>query len=76
MDHVSIIYYINMEMGWFGFTRVGQFYNWKGVLPPGRKMSDLYKDAAPFLVCDAISMSLIIAFPQIALWLPGAMITR
>ncbi len=48
----------------------------KGVLPPGTKMGDLYKAAAPFLVLDAIAMALIIAFPQITLWLPNIMMTR
>jgi TRAP-type C4-dicarboxylate transport system permease large subunit len=71
-----ILYLINMEMGLttppFGLI----LFVVKGVLPPGRKMSDLYKAAAPFLVCDAIAMALIIAFPQIALWLPNIMITR
>ena len=71
-----ILYLINMEMGLttppFGLI----LFVVKGVLPPDRKMSDLYKAAAPFLVCDAISMTLIIAFPQIALWLPSIMITR
>jgi tripartite ATP-independent transporter DctM subunit len=71
-----ILYLINMEMGLttppFGLI----LFVVKGVLPPDRKMSDLYKAAAPFLVCDAIAMTLIIAFPQIALWLPSIMITR
>jgi len=71
-----ILYLINMEMGLttppFGLI----LFVVKGVLPPGRKMSDLYKAAAPFLVCDAIAMTLIIAFPQIALWLPNIMITH
>jgi len=47
----------------------------KGVLPPDRKMTDLYKAAAPFLICDAIAITLIIVFPDIALWLPSIMIT-
>lgn len=71
-----ILYLINAEMGLttppFGLI----LFVVKGVLPPDRKMTDLYKAAAPFLVCDAISMTLIIAFPQIALWLPSIMITR
>ena len=69
-----ILYLINMEMGLttppFGLI----LFVVKGVLPPDRKMSDLYKAAAPYLVCDAIAMTLIIAFPQIALWLPSIMI--
>ncbi len=71
-----ILYLINMEMGLttppFGLI----LFVVKGVLPPDTKMGDLYKAAAPFLVCDVIVMALIIAFPQITLWLPNIMITR
>ena len=69
-----IIYLINMEMGLttppFGLI----LFAVKGVLPPNTRMVDLYKAAFPFLVCDAIVIALIIAIPQIALWLPGLMV--
>jgi len=71
-----ILYLINMEMGLttppFGLI----LFVVKGVLPPDPKMGDLYKAAAPFLICDLIAMAFITAFPQIALWLPNIMITR
>jgi len=65
------IYLINIEMGLtsppFGIT----LFVMKGVAPPDTTMGDVYKAALPFLLCDAIAMALIIAFPTIALWLPG-----
>jgi len=65
------IYLINIEMGLtsppFGIT----LFVMKGVAPPDTTMGDVYKAALPFLCCDAIAMALIIAFPTIALWLPG-----
>jgi tripartite ATP-independent transporter DctM subunit len=45
----------------------------KGVAPPGTTMGDIYLAALPFLGCDLIVMALMIAFPKIALWLPGLM---
>ena len=48
----------------------------KGAAPPDTTIGDIYKAAFPFLVCDAIAIALIIAFPQIALWMPSVMITR
>ena len=69
-----ILYLINMEMGLttppFGLI----LFAVKGVLPPNTRMVELYKAAFPFLVCDAIVIALIIALPQIALWLPSLMI--
>ena len=45
----------------------------KGVAPPGTTMGDIYLAALPFLGCDLIVMILILAFPNVALWLPGLM---
>jgi tripartite ATP-independent transporter DctM subunit len=45
----------------------------KGVAPPGTTMEDIYLAALPFLGCDLVVMALMIAFPKIALWLPGLM---
>jgi len=45
----------------------------KGVGPPGTKIEDCIRGALPFLGCDLIVMALLIAFPQLALWLPAVM---
>lgn len=45
----------------------------KGVTSKDTSMTDIYMSVFPFLACDAIVMALIIAIPQIALWLPGLM---
>ncbi|MDP6179211.1 MAG: TRAP transporter large permease subunit [Desulfatiglandales bacterium] len=45
----------------------------KGVAPPDTKMSDLYRAAIPFLACDLIVMALMIAFPNVVLYLPSLM---
>ncbi len=64
---------INMEMATttppFGLV----LFVMKGVAPPDTKMSDIYKAGLPFLICDAIAMGLIMAFPALALYLPGLM---
>ena len=43
----------------------------KGVSAPGTTMRDIYLSAVPFMACAMILVGLIIAFPQIALWLPS-----
>ncbi len=45
----------------------------KGVAPKGTTMPDLYRSAIPFLLCDITSLTLIIAFPALALWLPSVL---
>lgn len=45
----------------------------KGVAPPGTTMSDLYRSAFPFVLCDFFSITLVIIFPALALWLPNVL---
>ena len=64
---------INMEMATttppFGLV----LFVMKGVAPPDTTMSDIYKAGLPFLLCDAIAMGLVMAFPWLALYLPSKM---
>jgi tripartite ATP-independent transporter DctM subunit len=43
----------------------------KGVAPPGTTMREVYLAGAPFIACVLLLIALIIAFPPIAIWLPG-----
>lgn len=45
----------------------------KGVAPPGTTMGQIYNAALPFLLCDAVAIALLFAFPSLALWLPSLM---
>ncbi|MFH1953848.1 MAG: TRAP transporter large permease subunit [Pseudomonadota bacterium] len=45
----------------------------KGVSPPGTSMGDVYYSALPFIGIILVSMCLVIAFPSLALFLPGFM---
>ena len=69
----GLIMLINIEMGMstppFGVL----LFVMKGVAPPNTTMGDIIRAGIPFLICDTLAIALIIAFPVIALWLPGLM---
>ena len=44
-----------------------------GVAPKGTTLFQVASAAFPFLICDAILVALLIAFPNLALFLPGMM---
>lgn len=68
----GVIYLLNCEMA-STTPPVGMtLFVMKSVCPQA-SMGDIYKAALPFLYCDAVAMAMIIAFPAIALWLPGLM---
>ena len=43
----------------------------KGVAPTGTSMREIYTSAFPFIGCSLILVALLIAFPNLALWLPS-----
>jgi len=69
----GVLFLLNVEMAAtsppFGLT----LFVMKGVAPRDTTMGDIYRAGLPFLGCDLIVMALMIAFPAIALWLPGLM---
>jgi len=67
----AVVFLLSIEMSLttppFGLN----LFVMKGVAPSDTTMKDIYLAGFPFLACDAIVMVLLIAFPEIALWLPS-----
>ncbi len=42
----------------------------RGIAPPSITLLDMYKGVIPFIVLQALTLAIIIAFPQTVLWLP------
>lgn len=53
----------------FGFS----LFYLKASAPASLKLQSIYKGIVPFVVIQIIVLGLLIAFPQISLWLPGLM---
>jgi len=69
----ATIFLLNIEMALTTPPLGMNLYVMKTAATPDTTMRDIVMAAFPFLVCDAIAMGLIIAFPVIALWLPNLM---
>jgi tripartite ATP-independent transporter DctM subunit len=53
----------------FGFS----LFYLKASAPPTLKLQSIYRGIVPFVVVQIVVLGLMIAFPQISLWLPGLM---
>ena len=53
----------------FGFT----LFYMKGTVPPSITMGHIYRGIVPFVLLQVVGLLLVIAFPQLALWLPSTM---
>ncbi len=47
----------------------------KGSAPPSLRMQDIYRGVAPFVVLSILAIGCVAAFPSIATWLPGKMLS-
>jgi len=41
----------------------------KGVSPKDVTMREIYSSSFPFLICNGVSMAIVIAFPQTVYWI-------
>jgi len=69
----AVVYLLNTELGCISPPFGMSLFVMKGVAPPGTTMGDIYRAGLPFIGVIAIAMALIMAFPEIALFLPGKM---
>lgn len=67
------IYLLNIETGTISPPFGVVLFAMKGVAPAGTTMEDIYRAAIPFCLLNVVAMAILIAFPQIVLWLPGLM---
>ena len=67
----GILFIVNMQMAYltppFGFV----LFYMKGVVPPHITMGDIYRSVWPFIALQALCLIIIMAFPQVVLWLPS-----
>jgi tripartite ATP-independent transporter DctM subunit len=80
VDKFEVVYWfaillaVNLQTSFltppFGFA----LFYMKGVAPPEVKIQQIYKGIVPFVIIQLIGLGLVIAFPDIALWLPRTLL--
>ena len=66
----GVVYMVNMQMSFisppFGYA----LFYLKSVAPPEVTMGQIYRSSLPFLVLQALGLTICIVFPEVVLWLP------
>jgi tripartite ATP-independent transporter DctM subunit len=80
VDKFEVVYWfaillaVNLQTSFltppFGFA----LFYMKGVAPPEVKIQQIYKGIVPFVIIQLIGLGLVMAFPDIALWLPRTLL--
>jgi tripartite ATP-independent transporter DctM subunit len=70
----AILLAVNLQTSFltppFGFA----LFYMKGVAPPEVKIQDIYRGIVPFVMIQLVGLGLVMAFPELALWLPRVML--
>lgn len=69
----GVLFTMNMQMSYLTPPFGPAAFYLKGVAPDGITMGDIYSSFWPFIFLQALAIALLIAFPQIALWLPSVL---
>ena len=70
---MGVLFCMNMQISYISPPFGPAAFYLKGVTPEGVSLSDIFRSIWPYLGMQLIALGLVIAFPQIALWLPGTM---
>lgn len=70
---MGVLFCMNMQISYISPPFGPAAFYLKGVTPAGISLSDIFRSVWPYLGLQIVALGLVIAFPQIALWLPGTM---
>jgi len=70
---LGVLFCMNMQISYVSPPFGPAAFYLKGVVPPGITLGDIFRSIMPYMVLQLIALGLVIAFPQIALWLPSTM---
>jgi len=70
---MGVLFCMNMQISYVSPPFGPAAFYLKGVTPPGITLVDIFRSIWPYLGLQVVALGLVIAFPQIALWLPGTM---
>ena len=70
----SITLLIMMQTSLLTPPMAGAIFYFRAIAPPEITLRDMYRGVVPFIVLHFVVLGLIIAFPEIALWLPSQLL--
>lgn len=70
---LGVLFCMNMQISYISPPFGPAAFYLKGVTPPGITLGDIFRSIWPYMALQVVALGLVIAFPEIALWLPSTM---
>lgn len=71
---IGVMFCMNMQISYLSPPFGPAAFYLKGAAPPEVSIGDIFRSVWPFIGIQFLALGLLIAFPQIALWLPRTML--
>jgi len=73
---IGVLFCMNMQISYVSPPFGPAAFYLKGAAPPGITIGDIFKSIWPFLGIQVLALIIVIAFPDLALWLPRTMLNQ
>ncbi len=70
---LGVLFCMNMQISYISPPFGPAAFYLKGVTPPGITLTDIFRSIWPYMGLQVLALGIVMAFPQIALWLPATM---
>ena len=70
----GVLFCMNMQISYLSPPFGPAVFYLKGVTPPDITIGDIFHSIWPFMALQVVALAIVMAFPQLALWLPSLMI--
>jgi tripartite ATP-independent transporter DctM subunit len=72
----GVLFCMNMQISYISPPFGPAVFYLKGVAPPDVSVGDIFHSIWPFMLLQLVALALVMAFPQLTLWLPNTMIGK
>ena len=71
---VCVLFLVAIQTSYLTPPMAPSIFYLRGISPPQIRLNDMYRGVGPFVVLQIIALTLVILFPQLALWLPAKLL--
>lgn len=68
-----VLFLVVLQTSYLSPPMAPSIFYLKAIAPPSIKLKEMYWGVIPFIVCQLITLTALILFPELATWLPKAM---
>lgn len=70
----SVLFLVVMQTSYLSPPMAGAIFYFRAIAPPEITLGHMYRGVVPFILLDLVVLGMVLAFPQLVLWLPAKLL--